>query len=72
MSLPLSVKSLFNETFEGVPAARLRSTTEAKNLEAALRLHKQSFQTKIRKTKKSGREFIVMLLDPAKEAPSGA
>ena len=72
MSLPLSIRNIFKDTYEGVPAARLRSTAEAKNLEAALREHRQSFQTKIRKTKKSGREFIVMLLDPAKELDRGA
>jgi hypothetical protein len=38
---------------------------EAKNMEATLREHKHSFQTKINKSKKRGREFIVMLLEPA-------
>jgi len=40
-------------------------------MEATLREHRQSYQTKISKSKKTGREFIVMLLDPTQEVPSG-
>jgi hypothetical protein len=65
MSLPLSIQNMFNETHNGIPAARFRSSMEAKNMEATLREHKHSFQTKINKSKKRGREFIVMLLEPA-------
>lgn len=56
---------MFSETYNGIPAARFRSSMEAKNMEATLREHKRSFQTKINKSKKRGREFIVMLLEPA-------
>lgn len=65
MSLPLSILSRFTDTFSGVPAARFRSSAEAKNMEAALRAHGQSYQTKINKSKRVGREFIVMLLGSA-------
>jgi hypothetical protein len=72
MSLPLSIQNIFNDTYNGVPAVKLRSSSETKNLEATLRVHQQSYQTKISKTKKSGREFVVMLLEPTKEVSSGA
>jgi hypothetical protein len=51
-----------------VPAARLKSSAEAKNLEAALRAHGTSYQTKINKSKRTGREFIVLLLTRAPNA----
>jgi hypothetical protein len=63
MPLPLSIQTFFNSTYNGIPAARFKSAVETHNLEAALRREGQSFQTKIAKSKKTGREFIVMLLD---------
>lgn len=63
MSLPLIIRNLFNQTYDGLPAARFRSSAEAHNTEAALRLASQSYKTKINKSKKTGREFIVMLLE---------
>lgn len=65
MPLPLSIQNAFRDVYNGAPAARLRSASEAKNLETALRLHDRSFQTKIVKSKKTGREFVVVLLDDA-------
>jgi hypothetical protein len=62
MPLPSSIRTLFTDQYEGVPAARLKSSTEAKNLETALRVHGMSYQTKISKSKRTGREFVVMLL----------
>lgn len=63
MSLPLSIQNQFTDTLAGVPAARLKSSAETKNLEAALRAHGRSYQTKINKSKRTGREFIVLLLN---------
>jgi len=63
MSLPLSITSLFNETHEGFVAARFRSSSEANNIGAALKEVQQSYRTKIHKSKKRGREFIVMLVE---------
>lgn len=72
MQLPSSIQSLFSDTYNGVPAVRFRSTSEAKNMEATLREYHQSYQTKINKSKRTGREFIVMLLEPLQGAPRGA
>jgi len=72
MQLPLSIQNQFSDTYNGVPAVRFRSTSEAKNMEATLREYHQSYQTKINKSKKTGREFIVMLLEPTQEVSSGA
>jgi hypothetical protein len=58
MSLPLSIQNLFTDN-----VARFRSSAEAKNVEAALRANGKSYQTKISKSKKNGREFVVMLLE---------
>lgn len=63
MSLPSSIQNLFTDSYEGIPAVRLRSSNETKNLELALRMHNKSFQTKINKSKKHGRVFVVMLLE---------
>jgi hypothetical protein len=68
MSLPSSIQNQFTDSYEGVPAARLKSSAEAKNLEAALRAHGTSYQTKINKSKRTGREFIVLLLTRAPNA----
>jgi hypothetical protein len=62
MPLPSSIQTLFSTTYNGVPAARLKSALEAHNLEAMLRDAGHSYQTKISKSKKTGREFVVMLL----------
>ncbi len=50
MSIPSSILSLFNGTYDGVPAAQLKSANEAHNVEIALREAGQSFQTRIKKT----------------------
>jgi hypothetical protein len=44
-------------------AARLRTALECNNLQATLKEAGASFTTKIHKTKKRGREFIVMLVE---------
>jgi hypothetical protein len=63
MSLPLSITNLFSETYDGFTAARFKSSSEAHNVETALKEAQQSYRTKIHKTKKRGREFIVMLVE---------
>lgn len=63
MSLPLSIEKLFDTTYNEMKAARLRTAMECNNLQATLREAGASFTTKIHKTKKRGREFIVMLVE---------
>jgi hypothetical protein len=63
MSLPSTIESLFNESYNDMRAARLRTAMECNNLQTALKQAGASFTTKIQKTKKHGREFIVMLVD---------
>jgi len=63
MSLPSTIVSLFNETYNDMKAARLRTALECNNLQATLKEAGASFTTKIHKTKKRGREFIVMLVE---------
>ena len=75
MSLPLSIEKLFNTTYNEMRAARLRTAMECNNLQVALKDANVSFTTKINKSKKHGREFIVMLPanppEPQEEATSG-
>lgn len=61
MSIPMSILSLFS-TIDGATIAKFKSANEAHNVEIALKEANQSYQTKIKKSKKHGREFIVMLL----------
>lgn len=61
--LQSSIRSRFDALWEGVPAARLRSSTEAMALEAQLRAQQWSYQTRISRTKKHGTEFVVVLLE---------
>ena len=46
-------------------AARFKSANEAHNVEVVLKEAKMSFQTKIKKSKKHGREFIILLVGVA-------
>lgn len=63
MQLPLIILRQFTKTYNGVPAARVKSISEAKNLEAALRQAGKSYKTKMLRSKQRGKEFVVMLLD---------
>ena len=63
MTLPLSIQSRFTETYEGNIAARFNNSLEAKNFEVALQQAGASYRTKIIKSKKSGRQFMVTLLE---------
>ena len=62
--VPSSILSEFTSVFAGMPAARFATSAEALRLEVALRQEGVSYQTKIRKSKKNGREFVVILLMP--------
>lgn len=63
MQLPSSIEKLFDSTYNEFRAARLPSALECNNLQATLREANISFDTKIVKHKKRGRQFIVMLVN---------
>jgi hypothetical protein len=64
MQLPSNIEELFTQTYDGFKAVKLRSASEAIMLENALGRASVSFQTKISRSKKHGREFIVMIVQP--------
>jgi hypothetical protein len=64
MQLPSNIEDLFTQTYDGFKAVKLRSASEAIMLENALGRASVSFQTKISRSKKHGREFIVMIVQP--------
>ena len=64
MQLPSNIEDLFTQTYDGFKAVKLRSASEAIMLENALGRASVSFQTKISRSKKHGREFIVMFVQP--------
>jgi hypothetical protein len=61
MQLPSSIEDLFTQNFNGFKSVKLRTATEAVVVENALRRAEMSFQTKITRSKKHGREFVIML-----------
>lgn len=63
MQLPSSIEKLFDTTYNDMKAARLKTAMECNNLQAALKEAGASFTTKILKTRKYGREFVVMLVN---------
>ena len=71
MQLPSNIDDLFTQTFDGLRAVRLRSACDALMVEDALTHQRRSYTTQINRSKKHGREFIVMLLD-ASGTPDGA
>jgi hypothetical protein len=66
--LPLSIQNLFNRAPDGALVASFNNSCEAGNCEAALRREGVSYKTKITKSKKHGRRFMVMLLTPTSGA----
>ena len=64
MQLPSNIEDLFTQPYDGFKAVKLRSASEAIMLENALGRASVSFQTKITRSKKRGREFIVMIVRP--------
>jgi hypothetical protein len=63
MSTQLNIKDRFTETHDGFPSISFSSSSEYHNFEWQLKFANLSFKTKILKTKKYGREFIVMLVE---------
>ena len=64
MAIPMALMSKFSTVFEGLPTAELHNSAEYHNFTLALKRNNVSFKTKIVKTKRSGRKFVVMLLEP--------
>lgn len=67
MQLPSNIEDLFTQTYDGFKALKLRSANEAITVENALQRAAKSYQTKITRSKKHGREFIVLLVNPSAE-----
>lgn len=57
-----SLLKIFDREYDGMPAAWFKSANEARNVESGLRGEGISYRTKIHKSKKTGRQFIVMLV----------
>ena len=72
MQLPSNIEDLFTQTYEGFKALKLRSARDAIVVENALQRNHMSFQTRITRSKKHGREFVVMLVGSGQGAPSAA
>lgn len=64
MQLPSSIEDLFTQNFNGFRSVKLRTATEAVQVENALKRAELSFQTKITRSKKHGREFVILLVTP--------
>jgi len=65
MQLPSNIEDLFTQTYEGFKALKLRSASDAIMVENALGRANLSYQTKITRSKKHGREFIILLVEGA-------
>jgi hypothetical protein len=72
MQLPLNIEELFTQTHDGFKATKLRSASEVIMLENALQRADKSYQTKITRSKKRGREFIVLLVGAGEETVHAA
>lgn len=68
MQLPSNIEDLFTQTYDGFKALKLRSASDAIMVENALSRADLSYQTKITRSKKHGREFVVMLVMGAPSA----
>jgi hypothetical protein len=62
MQLPLNIEDLFTQTYEGFKALKLRSAAETITVENVLKRQQKSYQTKITRSKKHGRVFVVLLM----------
>ena len=63
MQLPSRIEDLFTQNFNGFRAVKLRTATEAVAVQNALSRASLSFQTKITRSKKHGREFVISLVE---------
>jgi len=62
MQLPSNIEDLFTQSFNGFRSVKVRTATEAVVIENALRKADLSYQTKITRSKKHGREFVILLV----------
>jgi hypothetical protein len=65
MQLPSKIEDLFTQSFNGFRSVKVRTATEAVAIENALRKADLSYQTKITRSKKHGREFAILLVQGA-------
>jgi len=63
MQLPSNIEDLFTQNFNGFRSVKVRTATEAVAVENALSRQSKSFQTKITRSKKHGREFVILLVE---------
>ena len=68
MQLPSNIEELFTQTYEGFKALKLRSASEAITVENELNRQHKSYQTKITRSKKHGRTFVILLVGGPDEA----
>lgn len=71
MQLPSRIEDLFTQNFNGFRSFKVRTATEAVAVENELKRQDRSFQTKITRSKKHGREFVILLVDGFKTACTG-
>ena len=64
MQMPLNIEDLFTHVYDGARACKLRNAGEAIMVENALRKGNRSYQTRITRSKKHGREFVILLMEP--------
>jgi hypothetical protein len=62
MHVPSNIQSRLTDAYEGIPAARFLSSADTKQFEETLEQAKLSYRTRIVKSKKHGRSFVVMVL----------
>jgi len=65
MQLPSNIEELFTQRYEGYKAVKLRNAIDTVTVENALQRMEKSYQTKITRSKKHGREFIILLVEEA-------
>jgi len=58
------LKRQFNQQYDGFPASIHTNSAEHNNVVSALRRAGLSFRTKIVKKKRTGRKFVIQLLEP--------
>jgi len=63
MQLPSNIDDLFTQNFNGFRSIKVRTATEAVAVENELKRQERSFQTKITRSKKHGREFVILLVE---------
>ena len=71
MQLPSKIEDLFTQNFNGFRSYKVRTATEAVAVENALGRANLSYQTKITRSKKHGREFVILLVEGLKTDCTG-